>query len=1001
MAPDMDVAMGLDLHRHTPTLSVVDPRGLTVMAVAYVRQQASDDPEPHCDRQSHDAAGRPISQWDARFWADAAEAGVPNLSSAHSLSDRVLRSSSVDAGWRIGLFGDAGHALESWDSRGTHRRSAYDNQLRIVSLHEESSGVPETCVERFSYGDASQSATNRSGQLLRHDDTAGSLVLPSYGLPGHPLAQIQRFLLSLEMPDWPDALSGRDALLENGGADATLAYTTRWNHDALGTAQCQVDAAGNAQCMRYDVAGQLLHMTLQPTQSESVVLFRDPTYNAAGEIVSETSGHGVTTTATLSIVDGRLQTLDARRPGKVLQDLRYAYDPVGHVSHIEDAAQPTDWFAGAQVDPVSRYRYDTLYRLVEASGRESVLAAIRPGLPDLGGPGGSGEASRLRQYVQTYSYDPGGNLRTLRHASGGQALYTRTMIVDTRSNRSLAGNEADPPPDFARAFDANGNLLLLEGTRAMTWDARNQLRRVTQVIRDDGANDDEMYVYDGGGHRRRKIRSAHGQAATQVAEVRYLPGLEIRTDTVTGEVLHVATVQAGRHRIRHFCWLARHRALPAPLWRYGMNDHLGSSVLELDDHGEVIGQEGYYPYGGTAYQAARNDVEARYKTFRYSGKERDATGLYSYGFRYYAPWLFRWVSTDPAGGFDGLNLYAFVASDPIGRVDPSGRAREDAVRHWKGLAKRATRPVQVRSITPGIVAVTVSGNASLLDSLGLSGLSPSPGPRTLDYLAIDPRKYQGIVSGGGGALVNPMDAQPGLFASYSGAHERTMAHINAGFYNIGFTASADLPEHASIGPAVSNLLRLPHVRIPTEYAAHYRNIELAAGTYLHAAPALTSNSSIVFHPAPRDPLFLYEGGDVMTPGRLHHAEHPNARSGISLPSSRNGGLVRIAVGSATGRGPGSIGYTLRDWALVMQRLDRLDDNAAEGIEVPHDSTNLDGGSSSMMGVIDAAGRRLHGVSQRPEGRLVSTSITFRQVAPAVTASSSPKRTRSGGCCSIV
>ncbi|RMN48970.1 putative insecticidal toxin complex, partial [Pseudomonas syringae pv. apii] len=83
--------------------------------------------------------------------------------------------------------------------------------------------------------------------------------------------------------------------------------------------------------------------------------------------------------------------------------------------------------------------------------------------------------------------------------------------------------------------------------------------------------------------------------------------------------------------------------------RYSLGDHLGSSTLELDQQGGLISQESYYPFGGTAWWAARSAVEAKYKTVRYSGKERDASGLYYYGFRYYAPWLQRWINPDPAG----------------------------------------------------------------------------------------------------------------------------------------------------------------------------------------------------------------------------------------------------------------------------------------------------------------------------------------------------------------
>jgi RHS repeat-associated protein len=57
---------------------------------------------------------------------------------------------------------------------------------------------------------------------------------------------------------------------------------------------------------------------------------------------------------------------------------------------------------------------------------------------------------------------------------------------------------------------------------------------------------------------------------------------------------------------------------------------------------------------------------------RYSGKERDATRLYYYGFRYYAPWLQRWINPDPAGEVDGLNRYRFVRNNPLNHSDKWG-----------------------------------------------------------------------------------------------------------------------------------------------------------------------------------------------------------------------------------------------------------------------------------------------------------------------------------------
>ncbi|HGJ5882186.1 RHS repeat-associated core domain-containing protein [Arsenophonus sp.] len=85
-------------------------------------------------------------------------------------------------------------------------------------------------------------------------------------------------------------------------------------------------------------------------------------------------------------------------------------------------------------------------------------------------------------------------------------------------------------------------------------------------------------------------------------------------------------------------------------------------------------EEEFFPFGGTAWWAAENQLENHYKTYRYSGKERDATGLYYYGFRYYQPWVGRWLNPDPAGIIDGLNLYRMVRNNPVNLSDPKGNS---------------------------------------------------------------------------------------------------------------------------------------------------------------------------------------------------------------------------------------------------------------------------------------------------------------------------------------
>ena len=104
------------------------------------------------------------------------------------------------------------------------------------------------------------------------------------------------------------------------------------------------------------------------------------------------------------------------------------------------------------------------------------------------------------------------------------------------------------------------------------------------------------------------------------------------------------------------------------------NNQLRSARVETNATGEVISYEEFHPYGTTAYHAGLGVLDANPQRYRYSGKERDAESwLYYYGARYLAPWLGRWVSPDPAGFVDGVNVYVFVRGRPSTGWDEEGR----------------------------------------------------------------------------------------------------------------------------------------------------------------------------------------------------------------------------------------------------------------------------------------------------------------------------------------
>ena len=677
----------------TPLIGVIDNRGLSVRALNWNREQSADPLRLLVSHSYVDDASRVASHRDPRQFAawSADDTAPSNLRTTPSLTGQVLRRESSDSGERVTLSDAAGRAVWMRDGRGTVQTVAYDELGRISSGSEQLSGSSEIRVSwRSEYGDAGAAddgsqGNNLRGVNVRQYDSGGLLQVEAVALSGAVLSQGQRFLASAEVvPDWPEEETGRAALLE------PETYDTQATADARGAVLNQTDAAGHVQAWRYDVSGNICYQTVTPAGGETQTLLADVTWSAAGQVLTESAGNGVTTAYGYDPQNQWLSTITAQGvDNSRLQDLIYGYDFTGNVTSLTDGTVATGYWRNQATDGVRNYTYDALYQLLSAEGREN---AGNTGMQYSGLPAVVPDGSQYVNYARSYVYDDSGNLIKMAHSGAGS--YTRTMTTEETSNRSVQLNDggAQSPDEVAKWFDSNGNLLKLQAgasqTDPLAWDGSNNLQSVILVSRDTDVtqNDREVYQYSGSRRVRKQTRTlVNGSSGLwSVADVRYLPGLELRRrwQETAGEAppaepteeLHVITGQAGRAGIRVLHWETKPPAgTDNNQVRWSVDDNTGSLMLELDAGGGTISREEYYPFGGTAVWAAESEVEASYKTVRYSGKERDGTGLYYYGHRYYAPWLCRWVSADPAGEVDGLNLYRMVRNNPVTLKDADGR----------------------------------------------------------------------------------------------------------------------------------------------------------------------------------------------------------------------------------------------------------------------------------------------------------------------------------------
>ena len=364
--PQHDAAESTEPHHDTPTVTHLDPQGRPVRVIEELEGDVFLE-----TRSVLDIEGNVLEVIDAR--ENIAEENV------YGMVGQVLQTSSVDAGERRSVTDALGAPLRIFDGLGRTHRFRYDDLRRPTHHFVQPAVGDEALVLLNVWGEwaTDPKDDNLRGRLLRQYDGAGLVTNARFDFSGNLTEQTRTLATTYDaVPDWDDladetSLQNLDTVAANNDLLEPGSYTTETAFDALGRPTVRTTPDGSVTRYAYNQGGLLQGVEADVRGSTPATTFvENIEYDVHGRRALLELGNDTQTSYEYDPVTFRLRRLHTTRNSDDLQDLQYTYDPVGNVVEIRDDAQPTIYFDNSVVDPHQSFRYDALYRLIEAHGRE-------------------------------------------------------------------------------------------------------------------------------------------------------------------------------------------------------------------------------------------------------------------------------------------------------------------------------------------------------------------------------------------------------------------------------------------------------------------------------------------------------------------------------------------------------------------------------------------------------------------------------------------------------
>ncbi|KAK5442562.1 hypothetical protein LTS15_010986 [Exophiala xenobiotica] len=413
------------------------------------------------------------------------------------MAGNIIHKVNMESGETWTLNSVAAKDVPTRNSRGFRTDTTYDLIQREVQGHVQQSTGPKALAIQTVYGDTQTNAEvkNLRTKVISVSDQSGTTTFTAYDYKGNLLSGTKTLVGAYSsIVDW----SASTVPMEPGQ------YATIFTYDALNRTRTSTGPDGSIITNKYGIEGllQTVQVNLQGTSRWQPVLL-NVSYNAKGQRVLCTTNDKVKSVYTYDPLTFKMTDLVTSRnasifpddcpqppvsgwPGCQVPSLHYTFDPIGNITNVRDDAQQTIFFQNKRVEPSSDYIYDSLYRLIEATGREHLG---QTGVPTPYGPSTAGDAwqqsprngNAMGTYMEQYFLD---NTTWNSYDSSGARIRKLTVGAAAAGAKPIATAERIyiGPFEVYRKFAANGTMANLERQSLHVMDAEDCITNTKQGL---------------------------------------------------------------------------------------------------------------------------------------------------------------------------------------------------------------------------------------------------------------------------------------------------------------------------------------------------------------------------------------------------------------------------------------------------------------------------------------------------------------------------------------